>query len=186
MELEIKFYTFTRKHIILVRLNSTCFDMALLLAHFWIQFLTDFHKWPFVLKLRTWSFRCTYCHDPTMVIMGPKRHRNGAENCWQFWQFWWPRVATHIHVDWCRLHFACWLQIVFPSHTCWHACVQYQWLLLAWGIVMKQILFISSSVTIWWAFTISKITLRLWVYLQIQIIIQTDVIVKKVHSLLLL
>ena len=59
--------------------------MALLFSHFWSQFLTDFHKWPFVLKLRTWSFRCTHCHDPTMVTMRPKRDENGAENCCQFW-----------------------------------------------------------------------------------------------------
>ena len=71
--------------------------MALLLAHFWSQFLTDFHKWPFVLKLRTCSFICTYCHDPTMVIMG----RNGTETG--------PKIVDNFdswHVDWCRLHFA--------------------------------------------------------------------------------
>ena len=66
----------------LARLNATCFDMALLFAYFWSQFLTDFHKWPFVLKLRTWSFRCTHCHDPTVVIMGPKRDRSSAKKCW--------------------------------------------------------------------------------------------------------
>ena len=90
MESEIKFYTFTRKHVILARLNSTCFDVALLLAHFWSQFLTNFHKWPFVLKLGTCSFICTYCHDPIMLIMGPKRGRNGPKiwniNVWYWWQ----------------------------------------------------------------------------------------------------
>ena len=60
---------------ILARLNAICFDMALLFAHFWSQFLTDYHKWPFVLKFWTWSFRCTHCHDPTMVIMG----QNGTD-----------------------------------------------------------------------------------------------------------
>ena len=50
--------------------------MALLFANFWSQFLTDFHKWPFILKLRTWSFRCTYCHDPIIVIMGLKMFDN--------------------------------------------------------------------------------------------------------------
>ena len=94
------------KQSILARLNATCFDVALLLAHFWSQFLTDFHKWPFVLKLRTCSFICTYCYDPTMPIMGPKRGRTGPK---------WGRKLSTLCGQVLQ-------QIVFRSQACWRAC----------------------------------------------------------------
>ena len=93
----VSFYTFMWiLTYILARLNATCFDKALLLAHFWSQRLTNLHKWPFVLKLRTWSFKCTYCHDPTIPIMGPKLDETGS------------KLLT---------------KIVYLSQACWHACL---------------------------------------------------------------
>ena len=102
------------KQSILPRLNATCFDVALLLTHFWSQFLTDFHKWPFVLKLRTCSFICTYSHDPIMPIMGPKRGRNRTEMG--------PKIVNIVDNRSIWFGGQVLQQIVFCSQACWRAC----------------------------------------------------------------
>ena len=64
-----------------------------------IPFALKNKKRPFVLKLRTCSFICTYCYDPTMPIMGPERGGNGTEMGPKIVNIadniWWPSVATN-------------------------------------------------------------------------------------------
>ena len=48
------------------------FDMSSHFAHFWSQFLSDFHVWPLKLKLRTFSTRWAHVHINNMGLKGLK------------------------------------------------------------------------------------------------------------------